>query len=370
MKIKTDRKVFAQALSEVAPFAPTKAPIEILKNAKITTKGNRMKIEANDTQCSMVKYIELIECDQDGSFLIDIAGLNKFIQKLKGDVIEIAVDGTSVKLTYSKGSAEFSSVNAEDYPSFKANDKDATEICLETRILSDTISKARNFVSAETLRPQMCAIYAYVKDGEFGYCATDTHKLIHGYQAYDTTDSTADIHWLIMPSVFSALLNVCKGEDTAKIQITDSHVSYRIGNTIIHTVQAKGSYPDFKRVIPPTWEMECSLDESEMMDSLGRVSMFCPAQSRCIKLGIGRMDMTISADDIDYMKSSKENMSHGGCNGELTIGVNADHIAVALSPFNGNVLMRMTDASRPILIMSPDDDNIKTMCMPMQLLNG
>lgn len=369
MKITIDRKVFASALSDVAPFAPQKSPVAILKYARITTKGTRMKIEANDAQCAMVRYIETNECDQDGIFLIDIAELNKFISKVKGDTIEMTVDGNTVKVRHSKGTAEFQTVPADEYPAFKMSDSESTELDIPTAALSDAVAKGKVFISTDILRPQICAIYAYTEGGKFGYCATDTHRLIHSWRGM-SGDSCPDVNWYIMPSVFSAIMNACKTADMARVRITESHVQYTIGGFRIQSVQAKGSFPNFRRVIPQTWSMECGVGKSDMMDSTSRVSMFCPAQSRCIKFGIGRMDMTISADDLDTMKSSMESISHNGCDGEITIGVNADNITAALSVFNGDILMRMTDSSRPILLAEPGNDRMQVICMPMQLIGG
>lgn len=369
MKIIIDRKTFADALSEVAPFAPTKAPMPILKYARATTKDTRMKIEANDTQNAMVKYIKTEECDEDGTFLIDIAELNKFIQKTKGNTIELDVDGSTIKVTHSKGTAEFMTQDAKEFPEFKMPEKESTEITLPTSLLADAIAKGRGFVATDQIRPMMTAIYAYIKDGTFGYCATDTHKLIHGHQAYDLPDAN-DIHWLIMPSVFGALLTACKSADTAKIQITGTNVQYTIGSVRIQTVLAKGNYPNFQRVIPQDWNMECAVEKSDLVDALGRVSLFCDA-SECVKMNVSRMDMTLTVDNLDYGKKSNENIPHNGCDGEITIGVNGGYLLASIGVFNqGEILLRMTDASRPILIAQRDNESIVSMTMPMTLVNG
>lgn len=366
MKIKIDRKVFAQALGEVAPFAPVKAPIAILKNAKFTTRGNRMKIEANDTQCSMVKYIELIESDQDGSFLIDIADLNKFVQKVKGDAVELEVDGNAAKVSHQKGTAVFQTDNADEFPVFKMPQTEARELTVLAELLSDAVHKGRNFVSTETLRPVLCPVYAYTEGNEFGFCATDTHKLITGTAQHNDSFEES-IHWYIMPQVFSAIVNACKSSAEAKVSITDTHVQYTIGNARIQTVQAKGNYPNFKRVIPQSWSMECSVNKNELTEALGRVSLFCD-NSSCVKIHVSPLDMSLSVDNLEYMKKSTEVLPHNGCNGELTIGVNATSLAACLSAFSGaEVVLKMDNESRPILFTSPDDLGLTSVVMPMAL---
>lgn len=369
MKILIDRKTFADALAEVAPFAPSKPAMMVLKNAKFTTKGKRMKIEAHDTENSMVKYIETADCDNDGAFLADIGVLNKFMAKLPDGNITIDVDGNMLRISHAKGKAEFQTENADEFPSYRTPDKEAREITIPSDIFADAIAKAKNFVSTETIRPQMCAIYAYIKGGTFGYCATDTHRLIHGSQTYDIPDDT-DINWLIMPSAFASLQNLCKGNENIKVTITEGHASYRIGSNIIQTVLAKGNYPQFERVIPKEWAMECAVDKLSMLDALSRLSMFCDS-SECVKISVSPMDMTLTVDNLDYGKKSVENITHNGCNGEITIGMNVGNLMECIRTFgNGNVLMRMSDPSRPVVFSQPDNDGVISMAMPMTIVNG
>lgn len=372
MKIKIDRKVFAQALSEVAPFAPQKAPIVTLKNAKITTKGNRMKIEANDTQCSMVKYIELAECDQDGSFLIDIAELNKFISKVKGDFIEIFNNDNTVVITYPKGTAEFQSSDVNDFPTFKTSNNNKTSFVIDGGLLSDAIQKGKGFIMTDNLRPQMCAIYAYVTTNEFGFCSTDTRKLIHGhYPCTLNIENAANelVSWYIIPSIFNAIVNACKKADLVYIQVDNSHVSYRIDNTIINTVQPKGKFPDYKRVIPQNSPIECTVEKTDLLETLSRIALFSD-NSQCAKLDVSNMDITASVDNLELMRKSTEHIMHGGCNGDVRIGVNVIHAQTCVGVFNdGEICMKMENESRPILFTQRDNENIQVVCMPMQLTN-
>lgn len=363
MKIKLDRKIFAQALAEVAPFAPAKTAIAILKNAKITTKGNRLKIETNDTQCSMIKYIETLESDQDGSFLVNVAELNKFIGKIKDPIIEIDVTDSNVCVSHEKGTADFHTEDVKDFPAFKLPDSESKMFKVPSAIIADAISNGSKFVATDTLRPVMCAIYAQIENGVFEYCASDTHKLIYGH---NDLQGVPDIHWFIMPQAFASIQNACKNADETIINLTESHASYRIGNTIIQTALTIGNYPPFKRILPQSWSKEIGIEKSDMIDALGRASLFCDNTS-CVKMDITPMDMTISVDNLESMKKSVENIAHGGCSGDLKIGVNVNNLITSVGVFNqGEVLMCMENESRPILIKQSDND-IQVVVMPMQL---
>lgn len=368
MEIIINRKILSGALSEVAPFVSPKAPILILKNIKVVTKGNRVKFEANNTQASVRKYVTAENIDHDGSFLVDCTDINAYIGKCKSDTITLIAEGDTLTVKHQKGKADFQIMRVEEYPDLDMPTEGVTEINLPAALLSECINVARNFVGSDDLRPMLKPIFAYVSHGEFGYCGTDTRKMVVGHSPIDVAADT-DIHWYIEPCVFGAVMQACKNTDTVTVKVTPTHVSYRIGDVVIQTVQTQGRFPDFNRAIPKTWNMECAVDRDELIDSLKRTALQCE-DSRLVKLDISRMDMTLTADNLEKLKRSFETMPHNGCDGEIKIGLHADYFQDCLGVCGSNeVCLRMSDASRPVLIHQPDNATTTILLMPMTITN-
>lgn len=368
MKIRINRSVLADALAEVLPFVGQKSPILILKNVKITTKGNRVKFEANNQQASIRSYVEAIEIDQDGSFVVDCADITSFVARCKGDEITLITDSDTLTVNHSKGGAQFQTMRVEEYPDFDMPTDKITEANIPGALLRDCINVAKAFVGTADLRPQMKPIYAYVKNGEFGYCATDTRKMATDHMSVANVDGV-DVNWFIEPAVFSALSKSCANVDTVIVKVSPTHVSYRVGNTIIQTLQTKGNFPDFKRVIPATWGMECAVDKAELLDSLRRTALQCE-ENRLVKLNITQMDMTVTADNLTKLKKSSEQLQHNGCNGEIKIGMQVDYLMTCLGACASNeVVLRITDPARPMLIHQADKPNAVVLLMPMVVTN-
>lgn len=366
MKITINRATLANALAYILPFAPQKSPIYILRYAKITAKGTRLKLEANDRQASVRRYLDAVEIDQDGSFLVDCADISAFIARCKGDNVTFNVDGETLTVSHPKGKAEFQVMAVDEYPSFDMPSDGYTDVTLTGTQLYNCINTAKNFVGSDDLRPTMKAIYAYVKDGEFGYCATDTCKMVCEHNSVEGVDGIG-VNWYIEPLVFSAIANASKCVDAVNVKISDKHVYYRIGNTVIQTLQTQGAFPDFKRVIPKSWGIECHVDKDELVDSLKRVSLSCDI-SRLVKLHISQMDMTITADNLERLKSSTENIQHNGSNGDITIGFNVDNLLTHLAVCgSGEISLRFGDSSRPMMVHQAEKPNAVLLQMPMNI---
>lgn len=366
MKLQIERIPFLKALGEIAPFAPEKTPLAVLKYARITTKGNRMKLEAHDTQCAITKYITLVGCDTDDTFLIPIVELNRLVAKIKDNSIGMEIDGDNIKVIHSAGTAEFQSAESESFPVFTIPETDLKVFDIAPDLLVNAIQKGKGFVAKDQIRPVMTAIYSYIKDGMFGYCASDTHKLIHGEVS---TDSSEDVNWLVMPQIFSPLINAIRANipDTVRITIAARTVMYRIGNTIISSVMYAGDFPNFRRVIPTTHSIDCTVGKTGMTESLNRLSLFTDI-TECIKMGINMMDMVLTAQNVESAKSATEHLSHNGCNGEIEIGVNVKSMVTGTDIFpDGDISMWMNSPSHPILMMSKGDESVKVLVMPMSM---
>lgn len=349
------------------PYATAKSPVAILKYAKCTTKGNRIKIESNDATAGVVRYLSLDICDGgDGSFLIDVADVLKFISRLDDESVYIKVDGESMTIRHAKGSADFSVPSPDEYPSFAITEDERTEFIVSSAVLADFVNTGKGFVSTESLRPQMCAIYAYAGNGVFGYCASDTHVLIN--DEHDMPEATGDKSgFLIMPNVFAAILGSKKDSELCVISFNGRHVQYRFGNTIIQSTMANGNYPQFRRVIPQSYEIECGAEKNDIIKSVERVSMFCE-ESQCMKMAFDNMLLTMTANNLTKGKQSSESIAHNGCTKPVTIGMNAVNVLKCVKAMPaGEVLMRMTDESRPMMFKTSQRPNLTIIAMPMTI---
>lgn len=348
------------------PYASAKSPVAILRYAKCTTKDTRMKIESNDAQAGIVRYLPLDTCDGDGSFLIDVADVLKFVSRLDDVSVNIKVDGESMTIFHARGSADFSVPSPDEYPQFTVPDNDRTEITVPSALVADFVSMGRTFVSNETLRPMMCAIYAYAGNGKFGYCSTDTHVLVNDENDVPTIEGD-EKGFLIMPNVFAAILNSKKESEQCTISFNDRHVQYRFGNTIIQSTSAVGTYPQFRRVIPPSHDIECGMERNDAIKSVDRVAMFCE-ESQCMKMTFGNMLLTMTANNLTKGKQSSESIVLSECTGEISIGMNAANILKCLKALPaGEVHLRMTTANRPLVLKTMQMPNLTIVVMPMTI---
>lgn len=366
MKINISQRDLKNALSIVGGFLPAKPVINILKCIKFTTKDNRIKLEAFNGEAGVKTYIAANEIDADGEFALDGADFTKFIGSLPDSDITLTIEGNEIEIKHSKGKFTLPTFDAAEYPKFETPEAEQT-IEIPTSILAEAINVGSKFVSTDTLRPMMQCVYAYVKEGKFGYAATDTRVLVHDFDAVLSLPQELTLNFYVEPVLFKPLLKVCSVGGTVTINITSKAVSYRVGNTIMQAPQTKGNFPPFERVIPSTFTGEIITDMADMKAALNRLSLV-DNKTSLIKLTADPMQLQIVAEDSNYQRSAAEYLTHEGGVDSFVIGLSSTKLATVLSVADAEkCIMAFNDASRPVVLRNASRPNRVAMLMPMTL---
>lgn len=365
MQIAISRNVLADALAELAPTAGKNKALKIFDNIKFVTKGNKIRMQTSDGEMSVRKYIDAESIDQDGEFLVDCASLTAFVAKIKGDNLTLTLDDGTLTVKYSRGKASFHAMPASDFPE-PQQDEDAVDVAVPANKLGEFISLARNFVSDDILRPQMKPIRAIIDNGVFTVCATDTRKMFT--DSVELVNETPDKQWYIEPCAFTSLVKACKIQGNVAIKVSERNVSYRVGATTIFTLQTKGNYPQFKRVIPQNHTVDVVCDKSDMIDAMQRAMLFTP-DSRLVKISVNALAMDVQADNINKLQKSNETLTCTS-NAELVFGASSRFMLDCINACaSDDVNMELNDASKPIVFKDSSNPDRTVLCMPMSLVN-
>lgn len=364
MKIIINRKAFADALNTCVGFIANKNVLEVFNNIKFVTKGNNIRLQAGNAERHVKKYVSADSIDQDGSFMTDGKQLANFVSKLTCDSVELTIDADILTLRHPAGKAEFSVRDAAEYPEDTIGDETPAKYVIPTSFIVEAISKGKDFVSTDDLRPAMQAVYCYIKDGSFGFAATDTRVLAHGERPFADNAPADDMDFFIMPDVSVLILKNCRGAEDAEISLYDKRVAYRFGDTIIVASKFKGQYPDFRRLLTMMGSHTCTFDKKNVLTAIDRVSLLTD-NNQMVKFAISPMDMELSAQNIERQSKGSEQVS---CAADinLTAYFNSVYFIRCLNLFNdGDVSMIVTDANRPAYFRSEKNPGIIALQMPM-----
>lgn len=361
-KIELNKKEYIKALNVGGTFAGKSKLLPILDCVKIKVSNNKIKIVSSDGQNAINKSIEVVYDGEECTFCVNYKDLLSYVRLISADNLSLVIENNEVDIQHKNGNMKLPLMNADEFPVLKL-DEDSCNISVSSALVNNWIVDGRNFIGSDDLRPIMCGIYFYSKDGEFGCCASDGRYLFTD----NVNENIEDFEFVLNKNAFSAVCDVCSDVDEITIKIGNNNVIF-VGNGIsVLARKQEGKFPNFKSIINPNTNINVKADKKEMIDAINRCKL--GSSSSClIKFDISGLNMNITAEDIDFNKSANENVSVES-NGNIIIGFNAENILKILNiVYTEKCIMKMSQPSNACIITDDNSENNKLfLLMPMMI---
>lgn len=361
-KIELNKKEFTKVLNIGGTFAGRAKVLPILDCVKIKVSGGYMTVVSSDNENAISKKTTIINADGDTTFCVGFKELSSYVKLVSGDVITLLVGEKELEVKHEKGNVTLPLMDAEEFPALKP-DENSTSITMSSAVVNNWIVDGRNFSGDDSLRPIMNDIYFYCKDGELGCCATDGQFMFTDNMKEDKGEFT----FMLNKGAFKSVCDVCQDVEEVTVKIGSRNVMFVGDGVSVLARMQEGRYPNFKSVIPTNQPIQVKLPKSEFVDAINRVKVGASNTSCLIKIAVDGFNMEVSAQDIDFNRKAVENIMVEA-NGNITIGFNANKFITCLNAIaTDNVVLNMSDHSRPC-VMKEDDENSNKIALLMPML--
>ena len=357
------KKDFINALTIGGAMAGKNKTLPILEFAKVEVSADTIAVHSFNGESWVTKQTKVDSADTDFAFCINPNDLVKALKSLAEEVVTFVVEGSLLRIEHFKGTMEMPIMPSEHFPSAQTTEE-GVNISLNAEKLKEWLSIVPNFVADDELRPVMCGMYLYVRDGRLGVCATDAHKLFT-----DSIESDCEEFGVILPSSgFKPLLNIIANVSEVSAIIGTKNISFTTSDSALHCRLVEGNYPNFKAVIPQNNGVTVKVSKSELLDSVNRASLMANKTTSLLKLSVGDSVMGIEAHDMDFSTKASENVKVEKTGADVTIGVKSEFFATCLGIVGAeDVVLRLGDERRPVLFEDSLCKDRVMLVMPMMI---
>jgi len=344
--------------------------LPILDNFLFELNHNELTVSASDLETTMSSKLD-VESDNEGSVAVPARLLLDTLKTFpeqpltfvveENNTIEISSNHGKYALAYADG-AEFPKAVALENPS-------ATTISGD--ILATAISKTIFAAGNDDLRPVMSGVFFQFSTEGLTFVATDAHKLVKYTRADVQASQVAEF---IMPK---KPLNLLKGilaasDDAVTIEYNDSNAKFTFENTELVCRLIDGKYPNYEAVIPKENPNKLSIDRTQFLNSVRRVSIFSNKTTHQIRLKIAGAELNISAEDIDYSNKAEERLTCDYQGDDMQIGFNSRFLTEMLNNLtSGEVQLEMSLPNRAGILTPVDGldegEQVTMLVMPVML---
>jgi DNA polymerase-3 subunit beta len=174
-------------------------------------------------------------------------------------------------------------------------------------------------------------------------------------------------------------LNLLKGilaasDEAVKIEYNNSNAKFTFENSELICRLIDGKYPNYEAVIPKENPNKLTIDRTQFLNSVRRVSIFSNKTTHQIRLKIAGAELNISAEDIDYSNKAEERLTCDYQGDDMQIGFNSRFLTEMLNNLSSDDVQLEMSLPNRAGILTPTDgldegERVTMLVMPVMLNN-
>jgi DNA polymerase-3 subunit beta len=366
LKISVARDELVAKLGVVARAVSTRGTVQVLSGILLRVDGDVLTLAATDMELSLRTTLDA-QVEGEGAVVIPGKPLVELARLLpESDVtIEYRPEEGTVQIVSGSYNSRLHVFNAEDFPRLPAVDAQLHSIDREA--LLETVDRVARSASRDESRPVLTGILVRFEAGKLVMVATDSYRL--SVKETDL-DSTAPELEAIIPARALTELSRLAGGDTVELGVHENHVVFGTGpgdgaDAWLTTRRIDGQFPNYRQLLPETFEVELTLPKSELADVVRRASVLALRNSP-LRLRLAEGELTVSAQTQD-VGETQETMPAAYTGEEFVIGFNAEFLRDGVDSIVGDdVRVKLINPLRPAILEDAAGD-FTYLIMPIRL---
>src|ERR671916_265374 len=249
------------------------------------------------------------------------------------------------------------------------------EISVQTSSPAEVEKVSRSYSRDET-RPVLTGILISFEENRVRMVTTDSYRLSIKETELATTvfegSREAIIPARAMQEV-SRIFTGSEGEEEIEVSLSENQALFRVGDVLFGTRLIDGTFPEYKRLLPTTFEREISVGREELVGTLRRVNLFAQRQTPPVPVSLsfseGSVEVIVRNGEIGEAHERLEATSED----EFLISFNPGYLLDGVSAIDTEkVVFRFNEALKPGLIVpganngGPEEPDFLYLIMPMR----
>jgi DNA polymerase III subunit beta len=364
VKITCAKEELTQALSVVGRAVSTRATVQVLGGVLLRASESSLELSATDMELSLRLSVEA-QVDGGGAvvapgrLLVDLARLLPESEV----VLEHRPEHGVLEVTCGPASYKLNTYSAEDFPKLPEVEG-AQTFGVDTSAFLETVSRVARAASRDESRPVLTGVLVRFEGGKLIMAATDSYRM-SVKETELASGAVAELEAIVPARALTELSRIAQDSGELQIGVQENHVVFGAGDVWLTTRRIDGQFPNYKQLLPETFEHEVALPREEFLEVVRRASVMAQRNSP-LRLRFAEGEVTVSAQTQD-VGEAKESLPVPFSGEPLEIGFNPDFLRDGLESVEGDeVALRLISPLRPGLIHS-DAEDFSYLIMPIRL---
>jgi DNA polymerase-3 subunit beta len=203
--------------------------------------------------------------------------------------------------------------------------------------------------------------------GEMTMVATDSYRLAVKRTKLDR-EIGGELEANIPARALRELGRIVASSGAAEVAVSllPNQAVFRTGAVLLSTRLIDGQFPNFRQLLPESYEHDVRLPREEFLGVARRVSQLAQRNAP-LRLSLAPGELTVAASTPD-VGDAEESMPAAFDGEALEIGFNPEFLKEGIESVVGDeVMLRLISPLRPGLLQPVDNDDFRYLVMPIRL---
>ncbi len=367
MKISLQRDVLLSQLQTVTRVASTRSAIQALSGVQLVVSSTSCELRATDMDVSLRVPLEA-EVAREGMVVLPARLLLDVTRVLPAaqTSLELRPAEQDVEVISGKATFHIRTLRAEDFPPFpEAGSEESVSLPLQAFV--STAQTVAGSASRDETRPVLTGILVSASERELRMVATDSYRLsVKETQLEAPLKAPFEVN--VPARALQELARIAGAAEDAELSISvlQNQVLFQLDGTTLSSRLIEGQFPNYRQLLPDSFEHELRLSSAELTDVVRRMSLLAQKNAP-LRLAFSSGELTVSAQTPDVGEAS-EALPVAFQGEALEIGFNPDFLRDGLEAIGeGDLLLKLISPLRPGLIESADGVGFRYLIMPIRL---
>src|SRR4029453_15007470 len=273
--------------------------VQILGGIMLRAGGGQLSLSATDMEISLRVSLEA-QVEDEGSVVVPgrlLVAMVRLLPAGEGIHPRPAEEGV-VELTCGSASYRLNTYAAEDFPRLPEIE-DESAFTVEKEAFVDTIPRVGGSACRDESRPVLTGVLVRFEGDRLVMAATDSYRL----SVKETSLSNSpgrEVEAIVPARALAELARIAQGGESGAIQVgvQENQVVFGVDDVWLTARRIDGQFPNYKQLLPETFEAEVTMPREEFLDVVRRTSVLAQRKSP-LRLRFEEGELTVSAQTQD-----------------------------------------------------------------------
>jgi DNA polymerase-3 subunit beta len=377
MRADCNAEVFSKKLALVSRGVSARSTIQLLGGVLLQAGSEAIGLSATDMEIS-IQTSAPAEIEEEGRVVIPARIFNDIVRSLPAGRFSLEYDssGGTVRLAAGENEYRIRVYAADDFPQLPGFEA-AGSFRMSGEVLVDTVEKVSRSYSRDETRPVLTGILISFEDSRVRMVTTDSYRLSIKETELATTAVEGSREAIIPARAMQEVARIFSGSEKEEIEVAlnQNQALFRIGDVLFGTRLIDGNFPEYRRLLPTSFEREISVNREELIGTLRRVNLFAQRQTPPVPVSLsfseGSVEVIVRNGEIGEAHERLQATSED----EFLISFNPGYLLDGVSAIDSEkVLFKFNEALKPGLIVpgasgdgeAAEEPNFLYLIMPMR----